>query len=627
MVKINNMNFGLPSDMEKGAKNESQEHSKLDRFLNTIGRPELREVLKDEKTPWIYWAMEIYRDDIKGGGGLGMLASDTLEIIKKLEVPAFFITPFYRKERVQRIENLEQKTELVDVTPEERGFKKFGAVSIDTLINNNLTPTELDFYIKSEGSARLLVLSEKNFGELYQGESDSDHRIYQNVALGVGGFRAMKKLGIKFPIDQQLNEAPTVFSALARLDDEMDGGGSFMQALSGIKSKTIYTNHTLVQAAEAEYSLDQFERFVFPNLKHQEIADWLRQKIEGKGGKIKLSTLAFELAEKRNGVSLIHAREASKLYKDYDGNNVVFEGVTNGISLERWADSELLNYYRKAGVLDEFNLPTPDFKEKLKALDLKTIAEIKERGRGRLRDTLSESKNQYNESIQIPQDAKIFNWKRRLAEYKRPGMIFERPSELAEILEKNNAYLVMAGKTHPGDKYMQKELLRILRVVDGNPILKKRVHFVQNYGEIHARSLAQGADVSLNTPRVRNERGERISTEACGTSWEKDVIGNTILISTSDGGVADPEIRAKEDRSKDFVAPFLEIVGTKYEDEVASLYKNMQAACDMLEGEVKYDFLKKQLEEFLPIISGSRMEADYLNLAFPKAINALSKAA
>ncbi|MEK6554104.1 MAG: pitrilysin family protein, partial [Bdellovibrionota bacterium] len=44
-----------------------------------------------------------------------------------------------------------------------------------------------------------------------------------------------------------------------------------------------------------------------------------------------------------------------------------------------------------------------------------------------------------------------------------------------------------------------------------------------------SRALAQGADASLNTPRVRNEQSERISTEASGTSGMKDALGNTLL--------------------------------------------------------------------------------------------------
>lgn len=128
------------------------------------------------------------------------------------------------------------------------------------------------------------------------------------------------------------------------------------------------------------------------------------------------------------------------------------------------------------------------------------------------------------------------------------------------------------------------------------------------------------ADVAINNPRVRDEEGNRISTEACGTSWEKDVIGNAILISTSDGGVADTEVVAREGGVAGHVQPFLEVTGEDFEAEVASLYQSMLAA-GTLDGDAKIAQWKKQVEGFMPIISGARMEEDYLNFAFPQKIS------
>ncbi len=109
-----------------------------------------------------------------------------------------------------------------------------------------------------------------------------------------------------------------------------------------------------------------------------------------------------------------------------------------------------------------------------------------------------------------------------------------------------------------------------------------------------------GADAAINVPII--------GLEACGTSWEKDIANLKLLISTSDGGVAD-------------IKPIacLEVAGNSYEAEVSSLYTNMHKACQiasndmMLEGHVK-----KQLNAYLPTISGARMMKDYLKFLFPK---------
>jgi alpha-glucan phosphorylase-like protein len=594
-------------------------------YLEAIKRPDLKEKLSPQ-TPWGYWTMEIYQEEagrergIKGQGGLGMLASDSLEAAESLHIPSVFFTLFYTRENSQVLKDFRQQIISNRVTPEKRGFGKINEVAIKTRIEGTATSTKIDVYSKQEGSVNLVALTEPNIGSLYQGENNSDHRMYQEVVLGFGGNQVTEQLGIE-PSLNQLNESPTVFSALARLDKLVAKKKNFEKSLREIREMTLYTNHTLVQAAEAEYSIGQFERFVIPNLESEELKDWLRNKISGRGGHIKLSTLAIELSGKRNGVSKLHAREAGKTYVDYDGNPVEFEGITNGITLKRWTYPELLSYYRHEGVLDKFDVPAEDFEEKLRSLDPKMLARLKAQGRVAARKILQRRKNQYGEQVDIPEDAKIYNWKRRLADYKRPDLLLDDPAELAEILEKHNAYLVMAGRAHPDDIPMQERLAKMLELVDKHPILKKRVHFVQNYDEVLARALAQGGDVSINTPRVRDPRtGERVSTEACGTSWEKDIIGNSILISTEDGGVADPAVEA-EKRGADFEPAYLRIAGETEKDEAKSLYAQMRKAANVLEGKdamSKEELWTRQLDAYLPTIAASRMETNYLNFGYPK---------
>jgi starch phosphorylase len=601
---------------------ETKESSpeKFTKFLEAIDRPDLKEKLKPE-TPFGYMSMEFYGEGIQGGGGLGMLASDTFREAKRLGLPLTTITPFYPEEKTQSVDaNFNQQTDVIKVTPEERGFSKIGKTNIKTLIENKEVEIEIDIYEKKEGSVRIVAPTEKNFGALYQGTNNSDHRMYQEISLSIGGYKALKEIVGINPSIYQLNEAPTVFSAIARLDDKMQKTSDLNEALKEIRKNTIYTNHTLVQAVEAEFTIDQFERFLMPNIKSNEVKNWLREKINKKGNVIKLSTLAIELSDKRNGVSLLHAKEAGKTYKDYDGNPINFEGITNGISIERWGNPEMIAYLEKTGVIDENQLPAKDFDKKIDELDNEKLKDIKDDARKNLYQFLTTRKNQYNESINIPKNAKIIDWKRRMAGYKRPGMIFDNPEKFAEILNRTNSYFIMAGKAHQDDQPMQNELKRILEIVDKNPILKNRVHFVQNYDEPLARTLAQGSDISLNTPQIKDSEGRNISTEACGTSWEKDILGNCILISTPDGGVADPIVVGEENKSKNIELPILEISGKTYAEEVSSLYNQLNKAENLIaeDGEEYHNFIKNQLKGYLPIICGSRMEKDYLNLGFPK---------
>jgi len=593
-----------------GEKNFSEKEKEPKDFFEAIGRQDIRDKLTIQN-PWVYLTMELYGEGLQGGGGLGILAGDTFETFKKLNIPSVFITPFYPKRRKRFFNGFKQETEFIDANPQEAGFEPFDFdIKIKTIFNGVPTETKLKAYKKDLGNSKIFTLTEENFGYLYQGENGSDHRLYQEVVLGFGCFYLLKRLGIK-PSVLQLNESPTVFGALAYLDDLITRGFNLEEAIAEVKKRTIYTNHTLVQAAEASFSQDQFEKYVFTNILNQEVKNWILELFEN--GFIKLSSLAMALSSKRNGVSLIHAQEANKNFKGPKGENPEFIGLTNGISIERWMTEELLNYYRNIGILGSFDLIAEDFQDKIENLDENFLNEIKNKNRRNLRKKLKETQNQYGELINIPEDAHIFVWKRRIAGYKRPGLIFKNPEKLAQVLESSNSYLIMAGETHPNDEPMKQELERILKIVDSNEILRKRVHFLSNYNEEIARYLSEGADVSINTPRIKDENGRRISTEACGTSWEKDVINNTLLISVSDGGVADWEILNPNNPDK----PFLEIKGENEDEEANSLYDQMSKSIQILSiPKEKIIQIKKQLKAYLPIISDSRMARDYLGFGF-----------
>lgn len=609
----------VDQEPERVHDRESRETPRVE-FFDAIGRPDLHEKITTE-TPWVYSTMEIYHPPdirgVKGGGGLGMLASDTQEVLIREKIPAVFYTLFYAEEAHQRIENFEQVIDHIPVTPEQRGMKKTAEVTVTTLIDGRPTPTVLGVYAKQRGSVLEVSFHEPSIGSLYQGRNDDDHRLYQEIALGFGEAEMNKKLGIKAAM-HQLNESPTVFSALARLDELTEETGDFELALAHTRNETIYTNHTLVQAAEGGFSGDQFERFVLPNLHNDAVREWTRNKIQACGGVLKLSLLAIELSGVKNGVSQLHAREASKTYRDLHGDPVRFEGVTNGISLERWGDPRLLELYKTHGVLDGFALPTNDFRERLDHLDKTQLEQLKELERRQLRADLEMHLDQYGQPVTIPNDAKVYSWRRRIAGYKRPEMLFERPEELARVLEEENAHIVMAGRAHQTDRPMQEKLTEILKTIDSNPILKSRAHFIQNYDEPLARALARGADMALNTPMTRNGNGEMISTEACGTSIFKDMLGNTILISTDDGGVADARIRAETEGISDFKPPYLEITGANYQEEVDSLYAQMRNAARIINEGNRVAQTIEQLKEYLPVISGERMIQDYLEMTFPR---------
>ena len=567
----------------------------VEEFYSAINRHHLTKALTPER-PYTYWTIELYdkKNGIRGGGGLGVLAADTRRVAEESNVPFVLITPFYPQEPHQHYEKVGTTFKNFS-THESVDYTKFGYNFVNTVnIKANDSIVSLDVIEKTLGSTRIICITEPGFGELYSGDSGGDHRLFQEVALGFGGYQALKLAGLK-PAIMQLNEVATFFAALARLDELASNGMDFYEAVVYTRKHTLYTNHTLVQAAEAVFHYDQFTRFVFPNLKSPAVKKWLSDKFEH--GHIRLSTVTIEIAELRSGVSKLHARVAN--YRDLAGNKVKFRAVTNGIDIPTWTAPGVANYLSTNGILDKFGLPASDYREKVQAvITAADIRELKQKGRAELNTVLEHRPDQYGKFVKIPDDALVFQFKRRFVDYKRPWLAFSRPETLKAILEKHNAYYILCGRVHEGDHTMAAQLERILKLVDKDPVLRERVHYLPDYDEELGRALSIGANISINNPIV--------GLEACGTSWMKDIINLGLLISTHDGGVADCPSDS-----------YLSISGETEEEELDSLYARMEEAASAWENDFDLEFfVKKELENYLPIISGARMLKDYLEYLF-----------
>ncbi|NCU40402.1 alpha-glucan family phosphorylase [Candidatus Saccharibacteria bacterium] len=563
-------------------------------FYEVIDRKRLTHSLLPDH-PYVYWTMEIYdqANGIKGGGGLGVLAADTRRVAQQLELPFVVVTPFYRTEYHQTMKNHQQVDYEEAVSPDDFGFTFIDNVDILTADG---PVSQVAIFVKQLGSTKFVTVSEPNFGALYSGESNSDHRLYQEVALGFGGYMALKKIGLK-PSVIQLNETATIFAAISRLDELCANGMNLHEAIVYVRKHTLYTNHTLLQAAEGEFSFDQFSKYVFPNIKSRALRHWIEEQFD-LSGRLRNSALAIELTEAKNGVSRLHAKVTD--FRDSSGERVKFHAVTNGIDMDNWVLPETMKTFRDRGIIDKFGMVTDVYRQQLYSVTANDIREHKKLGRSELNNTLAHRKDQYDQPVNLPENAVVYNFKRRFVSYKRPYMPFEHIPTLKRVLSNHDAHYILAGKVHQGDREMYTRMQELLEMVDEDPFLKERVHFIQDYDEELGRALAVGADVAINVPEV--------GLEACGTSWEKDIANLGILISTPDGGVAD-------------VTPLacLEVRGATYAEEVASLYVQMNHAGRVLaDDDLLQKLIYRQLSAYLPVISGARMMKDYLRFLFDK---------
>ena len=563
----------------------------VDIFEEAVERRKLTPKLSAER-PYTYWTLELYDQEngIRGGGGLGVLAADTRRVAEQMNVPFVLVTPFYPSEAHQIMRDGKISDEHIKID-----YTDFGYRYVDTVnIKCDGKICHLDVVERMFNATRIVCVTELNFGELYSGLSGSDHRLYQEVSLGFGGYQALKLLGLK-PAIMQLNEVATFFAALARLDELVANGMDFYEAVVYTRKHTLYTNHTLVQAAEAEFSYQQFERFVFQNLKSAAVKKWLSDKFSD--GRLKLSSVTIEIAELRSGVSKLHARVAN--YHDIAGNKVKFKAITNGIDMEKWVMPDTLAFYRKIGLIDEIGLPAARFESQLEMISAQQIRELKKTGRAILNQVLAGRSDQNGTILQFADEDFIFDFKRRFVDYKRPDLPFRNTARLREILQARRAHYIIAGRVHAGDEVMNKKLHDLLWAVSRDSYLATHVHYIAEYDERLAYGLSCGSNVAINVPIV--------GLEACGTSWMKDVANLNLLISTHDGGVADASAEN-----------YLNVHGTNEAEELGELYLRMEEAISAWDNDFDLEFLiRKQLAAYLPVISGARMLQNYLDYLFP----------
>jgi glycogen phosphorylase len=579
-------------------------HPRFEEFVKSVGVPFLIEKVTPQ-TPWSCFSQEYGVLDLPSAGGLGYLAGDWMILAEELGIPFCGVGLYYRTRWIQTLDRNFLQKEHTHFTPcsSDFGFQKLKQEGANVFYSfeTDIYPIKIDIFVRKVKGNPLIMLYESGIKGLYEGGTRDEHRLYQAAVLGFAGIFALFKMGLD-PSILHLNESQTVVAAIALLDYYCSHGYKFSQSLDLVRQKTIFTNHTLSPAAEAVWTKRQLLQYVGRNLKCDEIKNWFAELIKSYKDDISFSDFAYLLSGKVNAVSKLHAIEAGKAYARK------FDSVTNGVSF-RWVNSLVLEKYKEKKILDDkFLLPTENYRQNLVNLTLTSLMKIKSKMKVDLTRELEKGwKNQYGHEVVIPETAKIAVWARRFATYKRPFLLFEDVPILSAILEKYDIYLLLSGRAHQTDMEMKEKMAEMFKLIDINMILKKRVHFIQNYGWRISRFLVTGADIWVNTPII--------GTEACGTSWEKAVLNWALLCSTPDGGIADVLL----DKDKVLIEKAFLNIKDGMDDKLAakSLYENLEKAGDILsDREIWRKYIISQLQVFLPVTSGPRMMGEYLSLIF-----------
>jgi phosphorylase/glycogen(starch) synthase len=392
---------------------------------------------------------------------------------------------------------------------------------------------------------------------LYGG--DWENRFKQELLIGVGGVRMLRKLGYK-PEVFHCNEGHAAFMVLERLKEYIENEHlSFYQARELVRASSLFTTHTPVPAGHDMFTEDILRKYIshYASRLHLEWDEFVglgRSNVENRDEKFSMSFLAANLSSYINGVSKIHGRVSREilapLYPGYfpsELENINY--VTNGVHFPTWTNSLWKNLYMK--YLGEDILKNPDnfslWKKIYEAPDAE-IANIRHTLRKKLIDFVKEKVGQdfphrgdnpeeMGEILDSLNDKTLtIGFARRFATYKRAHLIFKNLEHLNRIVNhpKRPVQFLFAGKAHPHDKAGQ-ELIKMIIDISRRKEFVGKILFIENYDVDIARHLVQGVDIWLNNPTR--------PLEASGTSGEKAIMNGVLNLSVLDGWWAEGYVK------------------------------------------------------------------------------------
>jgi glycogen phosphorylase len=496
-------------------------------------------------------------------GGLGVLAGDHIKSSSDLGIPLVGVGLFYGEGYfLQRLDQdgWQQEEYLpTDVTqlPMELAIGKNGepvVIEIETRGGS----IRAKVWRVTVGRCDLLLLDSKVAGNapedldlssrLYGG--DRRTRIRQELLLGVGGFRALKAMGIA-PGVLHLNEGHSGFAVLEAVRDRMQEEGlDFETAANQIPREVIFTTHTPVPAGHDRFPSDLVEEHLGPlrdqlGISQQRLMGFGRENPNDPQEPFCMTVLGLLLSRRANAVSSLHGEVSRAMWKGlFPGKSedaVPIGHITNGVHVPSWLAPQMSRLYdRHLGVGWQGKSSWLRTWEPIENLDdgelwethLALKSELIEFVRRRAREQ-AERRGESNETLLrlakvLSPDALTIGFARRFATYKRANLILTDIERLSSMVNdpKRPVQFLFAGKAHPHDEPGKLVLQQIADMMRHAKFADKFV-FIENYDINVGRHLVQGVDVWLNNPRR--------PLEASGTSGQKVVLNGGLNLSVLDG--------------------------------------------------------------------------------------------
>jgi glycogen phosphorylase len=476
--------------------------------------------------------------------------------------------------------------------------------------------------------------------QLYGG--DIETRLAQEIVLGIGGWRALRALGVDATVCH-LNEGHAAFAALERARQfAQHHDVSFKMAQWVTRAGSVFTTHTPVASAFDTYPDELIAQYGIAYAKAAGIdpVELLSLRHQGSNGNngsqsepFNMAFFAARLCQSTNAVSRLHGsvsrRIFAPLFPRWPQDEVPISHITNGVHVPSWDSPWADTLWTGACGKGRWLGSVEQLSNEINALTDATLWHLRAQERqdlvGYARERLTQQIARRGATVQAIENASTvldpnvltLGFARRFTAYKRPDLLLHDPSRLAQLLNNPTqpAQIIVAGKAHPHDE-LGKRLVHDWATFANGGGLRHRVVFLEDYDIALAQQLLQGVDVWINTPRR--------PWEACGTSGMKVLVNGGLNLSVLDGWWAEayePDVgwainpTANEDER------------TRDEDDAAALYR-------LLEQQIVPAFyqrgadgipaawvkrMRTSMAALTPRFSSNRMMAQYVLQAYAPA--------
>ena len=555
-------------------------------------------------------------------GGLGVLAGDHLKTAHDLGVPIVGVGLFYRRgyfrQAIVRGRQREQYPELDPATCGLTLVRETGGRPVEVEVDlageaavAQIWRTEFDsapaYLLDAHVEANPPAL--RDVTDILYGP-DREHRIRQEILLGVGGARALKALELE-PTVFHMNEGHAAFLALERIRSLVEEEGLALDdAFARVRSSTVFTTHTPVPEGNERFDAALARRYLDGIAEGWGVAidDLLELGSAPGDDAFGLTPLALRTSAFANGVSKQHGAVSRGMWRalwaEVSDDDVPIGHVTNGVHAPTWVAGEIRELLERAGV-DLVGAPDEQGWEKALEVEASELWAAHRRCKERLLGAVEKRAKVGGEGLDP--EALTIAYARRIVPYKRASLLFSEPERALELVHSQDRpiQILYAGKAYPADDPGKSALADVIAIASSAEA-QGRVAFLEDYDMEIAALLVQGADVWLNNPRR--------PLEASGTSGMKAAMNGVLNLSVLDGwwpeayspevGWAIPEeISAKG--SEQEAAELLRLL----EDEIAPTY------FERVEGVPTrwLDLMRSAIAAVGANFNGARMVAEYVD--------------